>query len=163
MSTERKIRPMRGVKPPEKQAKREQMDSHARNYFALKKEEKALKAKVEKTNKEIKIFMADPEIYTKNGKHREYTTPMGDGKHNIVVQVQLAESIKPVDNLLDLVRAKLGDKAEQFVVKTESLVPNALESMLAMKLIKEKDVLEWVTSTTQERLTINQKEIEGDE
>lgn len=119
---------------------------------------KKLTTAQDKGKKEIKALMEDPEIYTKNGKHKEVTLPAGDGKTEYFVQVQVAESVSTVDNVIALLRGKLKEKAETYITTVEVLHPNALESAYNQGLITEMDILDWTTTKETERLIVKVKE-----
>ena len=164
--SEKPQRPKRGVaveKVSDLETKKERLGTIGIAYYALGKEEKKIKASKDKHNKEIKGLMLEEGLYTKNGKHREHLTPLGDGVNNLLIQIQVAETIKPVDNVIDILRNKLGEKAEAFITKVEVLNPDAFESMLKMKLIKESELLDLVTSSTMEKLIVKEQPISEDE
>lgn len=138
-------------------SKREKLTLIAGNYSAIATEVKKLGATQDKYKKEIKEYMEDPDIYEKNGNHKEVTLPAGDGKTEYFVQVQIAESVSAVDNIIGLMREKLGEKAENFITTVEVIHPNAIESMYNQGLITEKNVTDWTTTKQVERLIVKTK------
>jgi hypothetical protein len=57
-----------------------------------------------------------------------------------------------------LVRAKLGGQAAQFIVITESLHANALETMLHSGLITAQDLQDWTTIKPSTALIVKEAE-----
>jgi len=124
-------------------------------YLRIKREIKDKTAEAKKENTLIKEAIKNDGIeFTVNGKHKELYAPLGDGVNEIFFQIQTAESVSMVDNVLDLVKKKLGDKADNFIMTVEVLHDNALEAMLNQGLITEQDVLEWTTTKSTERLIV---------
>lgn len=151
--------PRQGIRTtPTPKAKKEKLMASATKYLALGEQSKVLTAEQGKLKKEIKEIMTDPQVYEENGKHKEVTIPLGDGKNEIFVQVQVAESISTVDNIIGLIRKKLGAKAETYITTVEVLHNNALDNMYKSGLITEKDILDWTTTSESERLIVKTKE-----
>lgn len=124
-------------------------------YLRIKREIKDKTAEAKKENDLIKkTIKEDSSMFIVNGKHKELYAPLGDGVNEIFFQIQTAESVSMVDNALDLVKKKLGDKADNFIMTVEVLHENALEAMLNQGLIDENDVLDWTTTKTTERLIV---------
>lgn len=140
--------------PKGKRAKLEKLTLAVGSYFSLSTRIKSLTADKEKDNKEIKKLIADPEVHEVNGNHKEVTLDAGDGKTKYFVQLQVAESTSTVDNIVALMREKLGEKAENFIVTREMLTEKALESAYNQGLIKEKDILDWTVTKEVERLIV---------
>lgn len=130
------------------------------NYVRLKKDETKLKKEIKTENEDIKkIVKENPSLYELNGKHKEVTAPLGDGVNEIFIQIQTRESISTVDNIVDLVKQKLGDKADNFIMQIEVLHSNALEAMLNQGLITEQDILDWTTTRETESLIVKANKI----
>jgi len=124
-------------------------------YLRLKKDEKILSGKITVVNKEIKAAVKDNlSLFDVNGNHYEISAPMGDGMNEIFIQLQNRESVSTVSNIIALVREKLGDKAENFIMRAEVLHNNALDAMLNQGLITNDDILDWTHTKTVESLVI---------
>ena len=126
----------------------------AGEFLSVKKQQDNLGKTLEKHKVVIKDFMEsdNPNILV-NGKHKEIYAPMGDGTSEVFIQLQAKESVKVVDNIIPILRAKLGDKVETFIHKVEVLQTGTLESLYKMGLIDDKDILD-LTSTTESKSLI---------
>lgn len=140
--------------------KKERLTLLAGNHIGINSNIKTLTTQQDKGKKEIKELIGDKDIYEVNGKHKEITLPAGDGKTEYFVQLQTATSVGVVANIISLMRAKLGAKAETYITTQEVLHSNAIESMYNSGLITEKDVKDWTTEKDTERLIVQIKEKE---
>lgn len=123
-------------------------------FLAVKKQQDALGKELDKSKVVIKDFMeSDNPNLLVNGKHKEIYAPLGDGVNEAFIQLQTKESIKLVDNIIPVLRAKLGDKAETFIHTQEVLQAGALESLHKMGLLDDKDILD-LTSVTETKSLI---------
>lgn len=129
--------------------------SSATSLLAVKdalKEGKADEAKYRKdVLEQLKIA---PTV--ENGNHSEITLPSDDGG-SIFVQLQRAEKLTHVDNIVPELRKMLGEKAETFIIKTETLLPDALENMVSMGLLSSEQAQDLVHKKTTERLIVKHK------
>ena len=123
------------------------------NYVRLKNEGDKIAKEVTKQKGVIKDKFTHVE-YDINGKHKEIYAPAGDGLNEVFIQLQMRESVSAVSNVVDLVRQKLGDKADTFIMKVEVLHDTALEAMLNQGLITQKDILDWTTTKEVESLIV---------
>lgn len=124
-------------------------------YLRLKKEEKDLSAKIAKENTKLKeISVKEVELFTPNGKHKELYAPLGDGINELFIQIQMRESISMDADIIAKVREKLGKKADNFIMITEVLHQNSLESMLNQGLITPQDILDWTSTRTTKSLIV---------
>tara|TARA_Y100000034_G_scaffold29728_1_gene36172 strand:+ start:49412 stop:49882 length:471 start_codon:yes stop_codon:yes gene_type:complete len=124
-------------------------------YLRKKKDEKDVKSEIEKMKKELKGFFTKyPDLVKKNGKHLEIFADLGDNANEVFIQLQHRESVSTVDNIIDLVKAKLGKKADQYIRTVEVLHDNALESMLSNELIDEDDLLDWTKTKETKSLIV---------
>jgi len=140
--------------------KKENLTLLAGTHLALGTEIKTLTTKQDKGKVDIKKIINDPEIYELNGKHKETTLPAGDGITEYFVQLQVAESIAVVDDIIGRFRKKLGKKAEVFIQQVEVLHSGALESAYNQGLITANDVKAWTVTKETERLIVKIKEKE---
>ena len=124
------------------------------NYVRLKKDENKIKGEISKENAEIKQIIKSDIQYEINGKHKEITAPLGDGLNEVFFQIQTRESISMVDNIVDLVKSKLGKKADNFIMKVEVLHENSLEAMKNQGLITDQDIIDWTSVKETESLII---------
>ena len=133
------------------------------NYLRLKGDEKKMKAEITKENTALKsVVKESPELFETNGKHKEVYAPMGDGINEVFIQVQKRESIKMVDNVVQLVKDKLGEgSADNFIMTVEVLHDNALEAMKNQGLISDEDILEWTTIKETESLIVKANKKRG--
>lgn len=129
------------------------------NYVRLKKEETKIKGEIKKENDDIKNVIKSDIPYDVNGKHKEVTAPLGDGMNEVFFQIQTRESISMVDNIVDLVRKKLGDKADTFIMKVEVLHENSLEAMKNQGLITDQDIIDWTSVKETESLVVKMNKI----
>jgi len=129
------------------------------NYVRLKKEETNIKGSIKKENDEIKSIIKSDISYDINGKHKEVIAPLGDGMNEVFFQIQTKESISMVDNIVDLVRKKLGDKADTFIMKVEVLHENSLEAMKNQGLITDQDIIDWTSVKATESLVVKMNKI----
>lgn len=123
-------------------------------YAKLKKAETELKGEIAKKNGELKGEFKSSGLGIMNGKHLEYNAPLGDGVNEVFIQIQNKESVSMVDNIIGLVREKLGEKAEKYIYTQEVIHDNALEAMFNSGLITEEDVASWTTIKTVESLVV---------
>lgn len=124
------------------------------HYLSLKREADGINGKIKKENAEIKNLVIDSNIYDINGEHKEIYAPVGDGLNEIFVQVQKRTSVGYVDNIVDLVRQKLGAKADNFIMKVEVLHKDGLEAMFNQGLITKSDISDWTTQKESESLIV---------
>lgn len=127
-------------------------------YLSSKEKEKTGKDEQDKLKPEI-LSLLDAVPHEKNGLHKEITLPLPDGKMQVFIRNQVAEKVKTVDNLIDLIKEKLGDKAGKFIYTTEVLHTNALENMLAEGLIDAADIQEWTSTLHQTSLIVKMSKI----
>lgn len=140
------------------QAKKERLTTLAGAYIATDGRIKDITKEKESYKKEIKELIVDEDIFVQNGKHKEIQLPAGDGRTEILVQLQVAESVSTVDNVIALMREKLGEKAEMFIRSVEMPHDNAIETMYNQGLITEQDVMDWTSTKETERLIVKKIE-----
>lgn len=131
----------------------------AGKYAHINEQIKELKKEQDSLKVTIKELINDPEIHNLNGKHKERVLPLGDGKHELFVQLQIAEQVNPIDNIIEVLRDKLGDKVEPFIIKTEILQDNALEGLYNQKVLSQPEILDLVNTKETERLIIKVNEV----
>lgn len=124
------------------------------NYVRLKKEETKLKADITKQNTIIKNKAEQSSLFDMNGDHRELYAPLGDGLNEVFIQIQSRKSVSPVANIVQLVRDKLGDKADNFIMMKEVLHDTALEAMVNQGLITPQELLDWTTTNETKSLIV---------
>ena len=130
------------------------------NYVRLKKDETKIKGEISKENTQIKAVINDnPTLFVLNGKHKEVTAPLGDGMNEVFFQIQKRESVSMVDNVVDLVKQKLGAKADNFIMKVEVLHENSLEAMKNQGLITDQDIIDWTSVKETESLIIKMNKV----
>lgn len=135
-------------------AKKERLTTLAGAYIATDGRIKEITKEKDGYKGEIKALIVDPDVFEVNGKHKEIVLPAGDGKTQILVQLQVAESVSTVDNIIALVREKLGEKADNFITRVEVLNSDALDMMYNQGIISEQDILDWTTTKETERLIV---------
>jgi len=115
------------------------------SYLMVKESEDALATQKTNTKKEIERLLEDPTIpVVLNGKHKEITVELEDGQTKIFIQKQFRDgTVKPIDNIIDAVRSKLGEEADKFIILVPVLQSNALEQMLSEGLITLEDLKDW--------------------
>lgn len=125
-------------------------------YLGLKADEKAIGDKIEVEKKAIKELMTKVPLVG-NGLHKETILLLTDGKTKILFRDQVSESVKTVDNIIDMVRAKLGKQADMYIQKVEVLQANALQNMYSAGLITDKDLADWTFSTQSHSLIVKKE------
>lgn len=151
-----------GIEEVQLNKQRYELAQKGANYIRLKKDEAKLKKDITTKNADIKKFVkSNPDLYEINGKHKEVTLPMGDGMNEIFIQIQIRESISTVDNIIDLVKKKLGNKANNFIMKVEVLHKDALTAMFNQGLITNQDILAWTNSKETESLIVKANKIKN--
>lgn len=123
-----------------------QLAQQGANYLRLKKEDTKLAKEIKEQGDKIKTAVDDPTLYSLNGKHKEIYAPLGDGMNEVFFQLQCRESVSTVPNIVELLRQKLGAKAEAYIMKVEVLHDSTLQSLLASGDITNDDILEWTTT-----------------
>ncbi len=112
-------------------------------YLDLKKREATVKKEIEKSATLIKSTFEQTD-FNSVGEHREIVVLAPDGKTKILIRDQVAVRASTVDNIIACVREKLGDKAENYILREEVLAPNALEQMLMAGDVTAEDLHRWV-------------------
>ena len=133
----------------------EDLALHGAVYLRLKNDATKLEKEVKKENEIIKAKAEEcDDLMDVNGKHKEIYVPLGDGMNELFVQIQTRESVTVVDNIIQMVREKLGKKAENFIMTTEVLHESALEAMLNQGLISNADLLDWTSTKSTKSLIV---------
>jgi hypothetical protein len=128
-------------------------------YLSVKESEDALALKKKASRTEIERLLESPEIPLQmNGAHREITVQIPGTDVSIFFQKQHRESVCTVDNILDVIKNKLGDKADRFIVQIPTLASNALEQMLLEGLITNTDLEEWTVTKVSTALIVKEKD-----
>lgn len=125
-------------------------------YHFQNLEVKAIDTEQKKRKSVIIDLLEDPEVGETNGKHKERTFDLVGTDNKLLVQLQTTESISTVDNIIDLLRDKVGSEVESFITTVEVLSETALESLLNRGLITEQDILDWTKVKTTNRLIIKE-------
>lgn len=127
----------------------------AADYLRVKKEQDKLAKQVKEKNTKIKqLGEENADLFVKNGAHREVYAPLGDGVNEIFIQFQHKESVSLVSNAVDLIRQKLGKKADNYIMTVEVLHENALQAMRNAGLITDQDILDLTVSKSSESLIV---------
>ena len=138
------------------------MQELANAYNAINKQTKLDTADLKKRKEAIVELLRDPEVGVKNGNHTECTVPKGDGKTNIFVQLQVAESVVMVDTIIPELRELIGeDELKPFITTTTtvSIHPNALEQLYNKGLITALNIDDLTITKETERLIIKEVKI----
>jgi hypothetical protein len=116
----------------------------AAHYLNLKAEEKGQAAALEKHKKTLREALYSGHLNTESyDGHVHAILTLQDGTTQIKVKDQNSDRVSKVDNIVDLLREKLGDEAESYIVKTETIQDKALEQLFAAGKISEDDLREW--------------------
>lgn len=124
------------------------------HYLSLKRKSDEIGEQISKEKDSIKKDFLESHLYDKNGAHKEIYAPAGDGLNEVFIQIQARESISTVANIVDLVKQKLGTKADAFLMVTEVLHKDALEAMFNQGLITKKDIQDWTVSKATESFIV---------
>lgn len=124
-------------------------------YKKIKTDIEKLAVDADELNKEIKEAIKQEGIAEKNGAHLELTAPLGDGKQEVFVQLQRKQAVKTVDNIISLIRDKLGEKEAGHYIRTvEVLHDNALTTLFNNGLITADEVNDWTVVKESESLIV---------
>ena len=150
--------PKRAAETP-KQSKEERLillGQKGAIYAGLKTKEKALAKEIKDKNTDIKSFTeANMDLLDVNGNHREVTAPIGDGVNELFVQVQTRKSTKPVDNIVALIKEKLGEeKAKNYINVVEVVPDNSLEAMFNNGDITKEELIDWTVTKETKSLIV---------
>lgn len=157
--------PVRGEKKQNAPAKRNKlttMQEVANAYNSINKTKKEDEKELKVYKEKIVTLLQDDEVGTPNGKHLECTVPMGDGKTNLFIQLQVAESVIMVDTIIPQLKEKLGeDELKPFIITKEVLHENALEQLYLSGKITALDVEELTITKETPRLIVKEVEVKG--
>ena len=124
-------------------------------YASKNKKIKDMQTDIAKDKVEIVSFIKEnTDLFDVNGNHLEINAPAGDGLNEVFIQLQRKKSVSTVDNVIDVLREKLGSAVDNYITTVEVLHENALESMFNNGLITKKDIDKLVVEKTSESLIV---------